>query len=192
MNKFWKFILTLLALTIVTVVLTYPSELLGFIKGKEKIYILFDYEKDKFPKFDWSEHKQHFPDSFDLEKGYEDLEGWRLLTQGHKQKFFKIDSLRKSTYRYPIKYVKIKNGRSQFSISTSEYSGIEFRTKKPKKIDLKTLSKLNVLSMDSIMNMEPDKRWMNSWDFENVTFYVVELHKDKAFIMETEFYHYEI
>jgi len=189
MSSVIKKILVLLLLSIMGLtIIYYPVLKKKFLKND--VYIIFDTEKDTYKGLDWSKYTHLFPKEFNPKNVLIDLN--ELLRLNNRQQL-QFDSINESFYQHPYKIIELQNNKRVFSISVDPNIAIEFVSISRKNIKLSKLNSLNILSLDSLIQIIPDleyiqskRRRNNIKRFENIRFNIIELDKNKATIIEAE------
>ena len=149
MKSFVKRILILVGLFCVTLFLMYKSEL-KCIFIKDKIYIVFDVQKDSCLPIDWGEYASLFPENFNpmvIRKNSSEL------SKLNDKQRFKFDSINHVLFKYPRKTIQTKNGIKKYSIGVANGLALGFTVLDSNKIEVKKIEDLNVISVDSLLQL---------------------------------------
>ena len=179
MKSFVKRILILGGLFCVTLFLMYKSELKS-IFIKDKIYIVFDVQKDSYLPVDWGEYASLFPENFNPMLIRENSS--ELSKLNDKQRF-KFDSINHVLLKYPRKTIQTKNGIKKYSIGVANGLALGFTVLNSNKIKVKKIEDLNVISVDSLLQLIPELYYalpQNKSKSVGREIYIIERDKDKA------------
>lgn len=152
MKSLVKRVLILGGLFCVTLFLMYKSELKS-IFIKDKIYIVFDVQKDSYLPVDWGEYASLFPENFNPMLIRENSS--ELSKLNDKQRF-KFDSINHVLFKYPRKTIQTKDGFREYSIGVANGLALGFTVLDSSKIELRKIQDLNVISVDSLLQLIPE------------------------------------
>ncbi|RAV28476.1 hypothetical protein [Sinomicrobium soli] len=157
----------------------------GNIFFKEKVYILFDRERDVFKKPDWSKYIGLFPPDFDPEKA-SDIEQLAKLNEKQRKQY---DNIRKILYKYPRKVISFTNENRKYVIMLSSKEAIEYTIISTKPVDYEESKSFDVIPVDSVVNITPGVRFAHSEEKNNnLLFNIIEIDSinKKAFISQVK------
>lgn len=188
-SSFIKKILVLLSLIIMGLIIIYYSDLKNSL-FKNDVYIIFDVKQENYKEFELSKYAHLFPKDFNPEKVIIDK---RELLKLNKKQLIKFDSIKKELYQFPHKIITLDNNKRVFSIAVNSNIEIKFKSVNRKKIKSSTLNTLNILSLDSLIQIIPDLEYLqlkkgrnNIKKLENIRFNIIELDKNKVTVIEVE------
>lgn len=152
MKSFVKKILILVGLICVALFFIYKSDLKSVFM-KDKIYIVFDTQKDKYVPVDWSKYESLFTENFNPMMIRENISDLSKLSDEQR---FKFDSIHDVLFKYPRKTIQTKNGVMEYSVGVANNLALGFMVLDSSKIEVKKVKGLNVISVDSLIKLIPE------------------------------------
>lgn len=189
MKVYAKKVLLFFIVGSIVLAVIYRSEIINLFFN-DNVYIVFDIEKDVDKELNWSKYSQLFPKNFNPKNTLVNIGELQKL---NKEQRLKFDSIKNNFYKYPYKILTLENNERIYSISINPNLRVKLKSVNRKRIELHTLKSLNILSLDSLIQIIPDLEYLQLKNrnnsikmIENVRFNVIELDKNKATSIEVE------
>ena len=181
MKPLGKKILFLAIISCVILFIIYKPTLKNIFQ-KDKVYILFNVQKDKDTSINWARYTDLFPKNFNPNRTIVDISE---LSKLNKRQKLKYDSIRNIFYKYPCKIIPYVNKSKKSSLSITKDIAVAFKILNKKEIKKSKINSLNILSLDSIIKLIPD---LDPSQSSNIEFYILELEGDKGIIKKVRPY----
>lgn len=151
----------------------------------ENVYIVFNVEEDLYKPYDWSKYKDIFPKDFKPKNSYLNIEELSKLDFKQKQIY---DSIKTIDFHYPKKIIKSENNRYSYYISVSDLINVKLELEKEKIIDSNEIRTLNIISIDSLIELIPEL-YHNNLKLKNkqVKYHLIELSSKNSIIKCIDF-----
>ena len=105
------------------------------------------------------------------------------MSKHNDKQRFKFDSINHVLFKYPRKTIQTKNGIKKYSIGVANGLALGFTVLDSNKIEVKKIEDLNVISVDSLLQLIPELYYalpQNKSKSVGREIYIIERDKDKA------------